>query len=110
MTRCSRAPVTERLETLCLEGRMHALTRTFRGLLRRRVFAGLMLALIALATTAASATFTVARATLWRALPYRAPDALVNVYTTEPVNRDSTQIMASSAMMVSRWRDASRTL
>lgn len=89
---------------------MHALARTFRGLLRRRAFAGLMLALTALATTAASATFTVARAILWRALPYRDPEALVNVFTTEPVNRDSTQMMASSAMMVSRWRAGARTL
>ena len=89
---------------------MHSMTRTFQRLMRRRAFAGLMLALVALATTAASATFTIARATLWRALPYREPDALVNVFTTEPVNRDSTQMMASSAMMLSRWREASRTL
>ena len=89
---------------------MHALTRTLRVLLRRRAYFGLMLALVALATTAASATFAIARATLWRDLPYRDPGALLNVFTTEPVNRDSTQMMASSAMMVSRWREASRTL
>ncbi|HEU4996652.1 MAG TPA: hypothetical protein VFT29_17670, partial [Gemmatimonadaceae bacterium] len=69
-----------------------------------------MFALITLATTATGATFAVVRATLWRELPYRDPGTLVNVYTTEPVNRDSTQMMASSAMMVSRWREATRTL
>ena len=89
---------------------MHALTTTLRGLLRRRVYFGLMLALVALATTAAGATFAIARATLWRDLPYRDPSALLNVFTTEPVNRDSTQMVASSAVMISRWREASRTL
>jgi predicted permease len=69
-----------------------------------------MFALIALATTATTATFAVVRATLWRDLPYHDPTALVNIYTTEPVNRDSTQQMASSAMMVARWRENTKTL
>src|SRR5205085_287707 len=50
------------------------------------------------------------RATLWRDLPYREPSALANIYTTEPVNRDSTQQIASSAMMLARWRASNRTL
>jgi predicted permease len=89
---------------------MQALTKTAQALVRRRAYSGLMFALIVLATTATGATFAVVRATLWRELPYRDGNALVNVYTTEPVNRDSTQMMASSPMMLSRWREATRTL
>ena len=89
---------------------MLGLTRTLRVLLRRRTYFGLMLALVVLATTAAGATFAVARATLWRDLPYRDPNALLNIFTTEPVNRDSTQMVASSAMLLSRWRESARTL
>ena len=89
---------------------MHALTTTLRVLLRRRAYFGLMLALVALATTSAGATFAIARATLWRDLPYRDPSALLNIFTTEPVNRDSTQMVASSAMLLSRWRESARTL
>src|SRR5687768_9208662 len=89
---------------------MQAVSRTFRALSRRPAYSGLMFALIALATTATSATFAVVRATLWRDLPYHDANALVNISTLEPVNRDSTQRMASSAMMVARWRDATRTL
>src|SRR5215207_2140055 len=88
---------------------MEAVSRTFRVLGRRPVYSGLMFALIALATTATSATFAVIRATLWRDLPYRDPSALANISTLEPVNRDSTQRMASSAMMLARWREATRT-
>jgi predicted permease len=69
-----------------------------------------MLALVALATTAAGATFAIARATLWRDLPYRDANALLNIFTLEPVNRDSTQMVASSAMLLSRWREGTRTL
>jgi predicted permease len=69
-----------------------------------------MFALVALATTATSATFAVVRATLWRELPYRDATALTNIYTTEPVNRDSSQQMASSAMMLARWRESATTL
>ncbi len=68
-----------------------------------------MFALIALATTATSATFAVVRATLWRYLPYRDATTLANISTLEPVNRDSTQRMASSAMMLARWRETART-
>ena len=87
---------------------MKAISQTFRSLLRRRAFSGLALGLIALATTATVATFAVVRATLWRDLPYRDPATLVNIYSTEPVNRDSTQQMASSAMMLARFREATR--
>lgn len=69
-----------------------------------------MFALVALATTATSATLAVVRATLWRELPYRDATALTNIYTTEPVNRDSSQQLASSAMMLARWRESARTL
>jgi len=69
-----------------------------------------MFALVALATTATSATFAVVRATLWRELPYRDATALTNIYTTEPVNRDSSQQMASSPMMLARWRESATTL
>jgi putative ABC transport system permease protein len=69
-----------------------------------------MFALVALATTATSATFAVVRATLWRELPYRDATALANIYTTEPVNRDSSQQVASSAMMLAHWRESARRL
>jgi predicted permease len=69
-----------------------------------------MFALVTLATTATSATFAVVRATLWRDLPYRDATALVSIYTTEPVNRDSSQQVASSAVMLAGWRERARTL
>ena len=86
----------------------HAASRTFRALVRRPAYSGLMFALMTLATTGTSATFAVVRATLWRDLPYRDANALANIYTTEPVNRDSTQQVASSAMMLARWRESAR--
>ena len=89
---------------------MQRLSLSFRALARRPAYSWLMLGLVALATTATTATFAVIRATLWRDLPYRAPNALVNIYTLEPVNRDSTQQMASSAMMLVHWRENTRTL
>jgi putative ABC transport system permease protein len=89
---------------------MSSLPHLFRALVRRPSFSGLMLALVTLATTATSATFAVVRATLWRELPYRDAGALANIYTTEPVNRDSSQQVASSAMLLARWRDNARTL
>ena len=85
-------------------------SQVFRTLVRRPSYSGLMLALITLATTATTATFAVVRATLWRELPYRDASALTNIYTTEPVNRDSSQQVASSAMLLARWRDNARTL
>ena len=88
---------------------MQAVSRTYRALTRRLAYSGLMFALIVLATTATSATFAIVRATLWRDLPYRDASALANISTLEPVNRDSTQQMASSAMMLARWRETSRT-
>jgi predicted permease len=84
---------------------MNALSQAARALVRRRAYSGLTFVLIALATAAMSATFAVVRATLWRDLPYRDPARLVNIYTTEPVNRDSTQQVASSAVMLARWRE-----
>jgi putative ABC transport system permease protein len=89
---------------------LHAPRLTLRALIRRRAYTGLALALISLATAAATATFAVVRATLWRDLPYREPDALANIYGAEPVNRDSTQRMASSAAMLVRWRENTRAL
>ena len=87
---------------------MNGLSRVFRALIRRPGYTALTFVLIATATTATSATLAVVRATLWRDLPYREPAALANITTYEPVNRDSSQQMASSAMMLARWRsDAS---
>jgi predicted permease len=76
-----------------------------RALLRRRTFAALTLMLVALAATATGATFAIARATLWRELPYADPGALVQLYTREPVTRDSAQEVIASALMLARWRE-----
>ena len=83
---------------------MRELSRTLRALARRGPYTSLAFALIAMATTATTATFAVVRATLWRELPYRDPSSLANIFTLEPVNRDSSQQMASSALMLARWR------
>ena len=89
---------------------MLPLSRLLRTLARRPAYSGLLFALITLATTATTATFAVVRATLWRELPYRDAAALTNISTTEPVNRDSSQQVASSALMLARWREGARTL
>ena len=81
-----------------------------RALWRRRTFASLTLMLIALAATATGAKFAIVRATLWRALPYADASALVQIYTREPVTRDSAQEVIASALMLARWRERASAL
>jgi predicted permease len=89
---------------------MLSVPRPFRALKMRPAYSGLVLALITLATTASSATFAVVHATFWRDLPYRAAAELTNIFTTEPVNGVSSQQVASSALLLARWRESARTL
>jgi putative ABC transport system permease protein len=79
-----------------------------RTLARRPLFAGLSVLLMAFGVGAITAIFTVVNATLLRPLPYVDPTALYSVSGTEPVNRDSAEVMVLSARQLVRWREGTR--
>jgi putative ABC transport system permease protein len=88
---------------------MDPLTRAVRSLSRRPTFSLLSLVLLTLAAGAVTAIFAIVNATLLRPLPYRDPEQLVAVLTTEPVNRDSVQEIVAGPTQLVRWRTQTRT-
>jgi predicted permease len=86
-----------------------AATHALRALRRRPTFTLLTLGLLTLATAAVAAIFAVVNATLLRPLPYRDPDALHWIATTEPTG-DSLEEVVAAPIQIARWRAETRTL
>jgi predicted permease len=72
------------------------------------MFTMLSLVLLTLAAGAVTAIFAIVNATLLRPLPYRDPEQLMGVITTEPVTRDSIQEMVAGPIQLARWRGQTR--
>jgi putative ABC transport system permease protein len=88
--------------------RFDSIAYAFRSLRRRPTFAGLNLILLTLAAGAVTAIFAIVNATLLRPLPFREPENLMSVLTTEPVTRDSLTEIVASPLQLARWRSQTR--
>lgn len=82
--------------------------RTIRSLMRRPAFTMLAVALFALGIAAISTVFAVVNHAMLRPLPYRDPDALFRLVTSEPTNSGGVRIMPLGYVQLSRWRAESR--
>ena len=79
-----------------------------RSLTRRPTFSLLSLVLLTLAAAAVTAIFAIVNATLLRPLPFRDPERLTAVITTEPLKKDSVQEIVAGPALLARWRDQTR--
>ncbi|MFN8582871.1 MAG: ABC transporter permease [Gemmatimonadaceae bacterium] len=83
-------------------------SQSVRSLIQRPTFSGLSVLLLSLSVAAVTAIFAVIDTAILRPLPYRDAEALHQLFSTEPVTRDSTQSLAVSAWQLELWRDQSR--
>ena len=85
-----------------------SLRHAARSLWRRPTFSLLSLVLLTLAAAAVTAIFAIVNATLLRPLPFRDPERLTAVLTTEPAKGDSVQEIVAGPTLLARWRDQTR--
>lgn len=83
----------------------HGVVRSARSLVRRPAFSALAVALFALGIAAITTVFAVVNHAMLRPLPYRDPDALFRLLTTEPTSSGATRPMLLGYFQFSRWRD-----
>jgi len=85
-----------------------SLRHAVRSLSRRPTFSLLSLVLLTLAAAAVTAIFAIVNATLLRPLPFRDPERLTAVLTTEPAKGDSVQEIVAGPTLLARWREQTR--
>ena len=78
--------------------------RAARSLTRRPAFAGLAVALFALGIAAITTVFAVVNHAMLRPLPYRDPDALFRIVTSEPTSSGAVRTMPLGYFQFNRWR------